>query len=244
MMPDRTCTSFSLPLLLLILPFHTFAQVSLSFSNYPLASQQCLYNAADNSGCPTEAATIYDINSCLCANEGNFITNSATCVADNDAADLQDVWDNMVDACSASLTPVEYSESDFLSAGQTSSFSSVLPSQPSISATASAPVPSASSANSQSIPPPPPAFSASSQVSLVESQTLKTTTSKSTPTTLTPSSTTSTPTETDANTDSNGNNVGHLSGGMIALIGSISGVIAVVTGVFVCCGIAKSPRFR
>ena len=94
------------------------AEVTVSFSIYPPASQQCLNNAAIASGCPLEALTLYDINYCLCGNGGHFIDNTAICLHNSDSLDTQDVWNTMSAACSESDTPIYYSESAFVSIGK------------------------------------------------------------------------------------------------------------------------------
>lgn len=201
----------------LLLPYLISAQVEATFSIYPEASQQCLNDAADSSGCPLEG-TLYSINSCLCGNDGSFITNSAICIANNDPADLQNVWTTMVTACYESETPIAYSESEFLNAGKTSTTPTTM------ITTTRAPSSSATAADNQ--------------VTTTESQTSESTTSAA-------SSTLSSSSNSNANSNSNnnGDGVGHLSGGMIALISCVATVAALLITVGICCGCARRPCY-
>jgi len=105
----------SLLQLFLIAPLLSLISAQVNFSPYPINSQQCLYNAADSSGCPVDS-TPYVINSCLCSNGGNFITNSASCIGSADPSDLQEVWTLMAEYCGDTDTPIKLTESQFIAA--------------------------------------------------------------------------------------------------------------------------------
>lgn len=212
---------------LLLFRYQALAQVTASFTFYPLASQQCLNNAAQLSGCPLEAATSYDINHCLCSNSGSFITNTATCVNNNDPIDLQAVWSTMNTACGESQTPIAYTESEFLSVGKGTTTSSTFS-----STTYTTPTPTTMTTSTRA------ASSASSTFDNNQVSTSQTSGSASTST-----STSSSPLDPNSAINSSNGNVGHLSSGMIALIGSVAGVLAVVVGIFACCGCARRARY-
>lgn len=57
------------------------------FSAYPAGTQSCLYSASDSSGCT--GATAAEMNACMCTNGGDFVTNSARCIAAQDPADMK-----------------------------------------------------------------------------------------------------------------------------------------------------------
>lgn len=214
---------------------YTQGYATLAFTNYPLNAQQCLYNAADASGCPTVASYSQDINSCLCGNEGNFVTNSALCVRENDSVDLQNVWSTMVYDCQLTGTPLQYSESAFLGTGSTPS-SPVASSLPQLSSSIP-PSPSTGFITSKRVTntPNPPASPTPATTTIMQGLVAGTqsTTSRSASTTTT---------STSDSTVSNGNNVGHLSGGMIGLIGACATVAALVIAVFMWCGCFKGKR--
>ena len=204
------------------------AQVYVSFSIYPPASINCLHNAAEPSGCPLEALTLQDINSCLCGNGGHFIDNTAICLHNGDSADTQDVWNTMVAPCDESGTPVVYSESLFLSvsdsspaAVQSSVSSTATQSRPPTTAAQSSPV---GTTTSPAEAPASPVVTPSSPVATPSPAVI---TSK-------PSSSVSKIASSD-NSNNNGNSVGGLSGGMIALIGTIAGVGCFVIALAGCC---------
>ncbi|CAI6090255.1 unnamed protein product [Clonostachys chloroleuca] len=84
------------------------------FSFYPKGAQSCLTQAANQSKCSGSDAAA--MNTCLCGNGGNFITNAAACIGKNSSGDVKDTYDVMQKACSTSGTPMEVSQADFMSA--------------------------------------------------------------------------------------------------------------------------------
>lgn len=91
--------------------------LELDFSAYPASTQTCLEDAAGVSGCVGE--TVAEENQCLCGNEGNFVINTAMCIATQGSTVLTEVWDLLQDSCSETKTPLEVSEADFFEAGST-----------------------------------------------------------------------------------------------------------------------------
>lgn len=199
----------------LLLPSLISTQVEVTFSPYPTASQPCLNNAAYSSGCPLEG-TLYAINSCLCSNGGNFASNAAACVGSDDPADLQEVWNVMVGACDATDTPVTFTESEFFAAAgkESTTPTTMITTRRTTSTSATA---------------------VNGQVTTTESQTTKSTTLAAS---SAPSSSSS-----NSNSNNNGDSVGHLSGGMIALIGSVAGVGCLVIALLTWCGCARRARY-
>ncbi|CAJ2509870.1 Uu.00g057700.m01.CDS01 [Anthostomella pinea] len=94
------------------------------FSAYPEGSQQCLYDAADSSQCT--GSTGQELNQCLCTNQGNFIYNTADCVAKASPADLEAVYSTLENNCAGTGVTIAVSKEAFLSsaAAATSSTSS------------------------------------------------------------------------------------------------------------------------
>lgn len=181
------------------------ALVYISFSIYPPESQECLNNAADASGCALEGVTTQYINSCLCTNGGHFIDNTAICLHNGDPSDVRDVWNTMVAACDESATPIVYSESEFLSLGLSSAVQSSSP-----------------TSVSHSKP----------STSILQAAPVQTTSTSA----VTPESSPSASGTASSNNNGNsGNNVGNLSGGMIALIGTIAGVGSLIIAFIACC---------
>lgn len=106
------------PLLLhLLIAITPVQSLDLDFSDYPKSTQTCLQNAAGISGCAGE--TVAEENQCLCSNTGNFVTNTAMCIADQGETILSEVWDLLHEACSKTRTPLEISEADYFEAGST-----------------------------------------------------------------------------------------------------------------------------
>lgn len=60
------------------------------FSDYPAGTQTCLSNASDGSDCTGDTSA--EMNQCLCSNGGNFVTNSARCIAQDDPSDMASTW--------------------------------------------------------------------------------------------------------------------------------------------------------
>lgn len=84
------------------------------FSAYPATTISCLSRAADQSGC--DGDTVTETNSCLCSNDGNFVTLAAQCIGDQGEQALVQVYDTMQDSCTETKTPLSVSEADFLAA--------------------------------------------------------------------------------------------------------------------------------
>ncbi|KUI60667.1 hypothetical protein VP1G_07872 [Cytospora mali] len=95
--------------------------VTNDFSDYPIGSQQCLYDTSDNSGC--DGDTVPEMNKCLCGNGGDFVTNSAKCVAKNDSDDMDSTYKTMSLHCSNSNTPLSVSKEEWMAEGSTVSSS-------------------------------------------------------------------------------------------------------------------------
>lgn len=77
-------------LILLTAPDHATADFTNDFSDYPAAAQSCLYTASNSSDCHGD--TSIQMNKCLCANGGSFVTNSAKCIAGEDSGDMASTW--------------------------------------------------------------------------------------------------------------------------------------------------------
>jgi hypothetical protein len=205
----------------LLLSFSLLSHLSLaelSFSEYPEASQSCLYNAAQ--GVCSSYAEDYLVNSCLCNNDYGFVTNSAICITNNDPNDLQAVWNLMVQACDDTDTPIPFTEAQFLAAGKSGSTATTM-------ITTTKAVTTAVTQENYQI--------TTSQGAESTSQIPEGTT----PASSAPSS----DSNSNSNSNSNNDNVGHLSGGMIALISCVATVLATIIGVLVCCGCARRPRY-
>lgn len=102
--------------LLSILSFTTRIRcITLDFSAYPTSTQSCLEDAAGISGCSGD--TVTEINHCLCANTGDFVTNTATCIGSQGSQILDNVWSLLEESCANTKTPLEVSESAFLTSG-------------------------------------------------------------------------------------------------------------------------------
>lgn len=69
------------------------AQLKNDFTSYPQGSQSCLDNAANATTC--SGSTGQELNQCLCRNQGNFIYNTAECVAKQSPKDLDAVYDTV-----------------------------------------------------------------------------------------------------------------------------------------------------
>lgn len=61
-----------------------------NFSDYPSGTHTCLNDASNSSNC--QGDTSAEMNACLCSNGGDFVTNSAECIAAQDPGDLQATW--------------------------------------------------------------------------------------------------------------------------------------------------------
>ncbi|KAI1460746.1 hypothetical protein F4805DRAFT_454674 [Annulohypoxylon moriforme] len=120
-------------LLSITLQARSSAALENDFSAYPEGSQQCLSDAADQSQC--SGNTGQQLNECLCRNKGNFIYNTATCVAKNSPNDLNAVYDTMQNNCEGTGVIIAVSKDAFLSqaAAATASTSSSTPTSTSTS---------------------------------------------------------------------------------------------------------------
>ncbi|KAI0850964.1 hypothetical protein F5Y00DRAFT_23244 [Daldinia vernicosa] len=127
----------------LLLSIAVQTQVSLAidndFSAYPEGSQQCLYDAADDSKCTGNTGN--EMNRCLCSNKGNFIYNTAVCVAKQSSADLNAVYDTMENNCAGTGVTIAVSKQAFLSqaAAATATTSSATPTSTSPTSTSDSP---------------------------------------------------------------------------------------------------------
>ncbi|OTA90761.1 hypothetical protein M434DRAFT_397747 [Hypoxylon sp. CO27-5] len=101
--------------LFLSITLHTHISTALDndFSAYPQGSQQCLNDAADQSKC--SGSTGQELNQCLCRNQGNFIYNTASCVAKSSPSDLNAVYDTMQNNCAGTGVTIAVSKDAFLS---------------------------------------------------------------------------------------------------------------------------------
>lgn len=87
--------------------------VESDFNFYEKDAQECLYKAQASSKC-SPAKDYPTLNSCLCSNEGDFVTNSAKCLADAVSEDIgKKTYSDMSEACSNSQTPLTVSEDDW-----------------------------------------------------------------------------------------------------------------------------------
>ncbi|KAI1807905.1 hypothetical protein F4811DRAFT_374563 [Daldinia bambusicola] len=107
------------------------------FSAYPEGSQQCLTDAANDTTCSGNTGS--EINKCLCSNKGNFIYNTAECVARKSPADLNAVYDTMENNCAGTGVTIAVSKQAFLSqaAAATQTASSATPTSTSPSSSSS-----------------------------------------------------------------------------------------------------------
>ncbi|KAH8900262.1 hypothetical protein GQ53DRAFT_758356 [Thozetella sp. PMI_491] len=116
---DRRRHPLPVPLVLLLLASLSRAAVQNDFSLYPKGSQTCLTQASSSSGCSGD--TVAAMNSCLCSNGGNFVTNTAKCLGTSDVGDVLAVYDTMSSSCTNSKTPLNVEKAVFFSAAGLSS---------------------------------------------------------------------------------------------------------------------------
>lgn len=121
MLPS-TCWAVLTCLLLLAVPSAAFES---DFNFYPSDAQPCLYSASDEAGCTSE--TVAQLNSCLCRNGGNFITNAASCLGKSDRKDIDEVYTTMEEACSDSKTPIGLTKNEFKDAADADSPTTTAP---------------------------------------------------------------------------------------------------------------------
>ncbi|KAF3064713.1 hypothetical protein GL218_01475 [Daldinia childiae] len=138
----------------LLLSIALQTQVSLAidndFSAYPEDSQQCLNDAADRSKCTGNTGN--EMNRCLCSNKGNFIYNTAECVAKQSPGDLNAVYDTMEFNCAGTGVTIAVSKQAFLSqaAAATATTSSATPTSTSPTSTSDSPTASPTTSDSPS----------------------------------------------------------------------------------------------
>ncbi|KAK8135394.1 hypothetical protein PG984_003334 [Apiospora sp. TS-2023a] len=82
------------------------------FSSYPSGSQDCLTKAADSSKC--SGSTGQQVNECLCTNKGNFVYNTASCVAKASPGDLNAVYATLNTNCAGTGVTLSVSQDAFL----------------------------------------------------------------------------------------------------------------------------------
>lgn len=87
---DRRPLPHELLLLLLAVSRPATATFTNDFSGYPAGAQDCLYDAADQSNCQGDSSQ--EMNSCLCSNGGDFVTDAGTCIAQADSGDMRSTW--------------------------------------------------------------------------------------------------------------------------------------------------------
>lgn len=88
--------------------------VTVDFSAYPAASRQCLNSEYQDSSCGGD--TVADVNQCLCGNKGDFVLDTAACLASLGDQVLTEVYSIMETACSNTNTEISISANDFFSA--------------------------------------------------------------------------------------------------------------------------------
>lgn len=91
----------------------TCLAASNDFDFYPSKAQSCLTKAADKANCPHDTMT--QLNSCQCSDGGDFVTNTAACLASEDPDDVVAVYAVMEGACANSNTGITLSRQEFVS---------------------------------------------------------------------------------------------------------------------------------
>ncbi|ETS80145.1 hypothetical protein PFICI_07674 [Pestalotiopsis fici W106-1] len=102
----------ALVLLLLTTSPRLVSAIENDFSAYPSGSQACLTQSADSSGCTGDTGT--EMNECLCKNGGNFIYNTASCVALESPSDLETVYATLENNCAGTGVTISVGEAAFL----------------------------------------------------------------------------------------------------------------------------------
>lgn len=87
------------------------------FSAYPEQALPCLWRAADGSGCSGDSGA--ELNDCLCYNGGDFVLETARCVAAEAPGILAAVYKQMLANCHGTGDELSISEEEFLEAGRT-----------------------------------------------------------------------------------------------------------------------------
>ncbi|KAH7041108.1 uncharacterized protein B0I36DRAFT_312131 [Microdochium trichocladiopsis] len=97
-----------------LFPLDLAAALKNDFSAYPQGSQACLYSAADSAACT--GSTGAELNQCLCTNKGNFVYNTASCVAKDSPGDLNTVYATLVSNCQGTGVTLAVSQDAFMAA--------------------------------------------------------------------------------------------------------------------------------
>ena len=129
-----TRISWLLPSALVVSTLPATLALENNFSLYPPAAQSCLYRAANQSQCTGSDAQ--QLNSCLCSNQGFFVTSSAECIGSTDRDDVTAVYSIMSQSCNDSNTPLAISEGSFREAAAKAAASTSTSSSPSSTASA------------------------------------------------------------------------------------------------------------
>ncbi|KAI2613079.1 uncharacterized protein GGS25DRAFT_478458 [Hypoxylon fragiforme] len=126
----------------------SMAELQNDFSAYPIDSQQCLSDAADQSQCTGNTGA--EMNGCLCKNRGNFIYNTASCVATQSPKDLSAVYDTLENNCAGTGITIAVSKSAFMSQAiaATQTTSSATPTETGVPTTATTAAAAATQASS------------------------------------------------------------------------------------------------
>lgn len=137
---------WSLPLLLtalLLLASPTVAQddnnngnggqVEPDFGFYPPNAHSCLYEFSNSTNCDRPN---YDVlNECLCSNTRNFVTNSARCLGEQGADNLDEIYNDFTEACNNSNTPTNVERPEFMRAAENGASATTTTDGPSSTAT-------------------------------------------------------------------------------------------------------------
>lgn len=89
------------------------AAVENDFSAYPGGSQSCLDSAARISKC-TSAPSGAELNDCLCYNHGDFIYETAQCIAAKSPGDLRAVYSQMKENCRGTGDTIAVAEDAYM----------------------------------------------------------------------------------------------------------------------------------
>ncbi|KAK8067058.1 hypothetical protein PG997_013805 [Apiospora hydei] len=103
------------------------AALANDFSSYPSGSQDCLSRAADSSKC--SGNTGKDLNECLCTNKGNFVYNTASCVAKDSPSDLDAVYATLQSNCAGTGVTLTVSKDAFMAKAAAATATTAKPSK-------------------------------------------------------------------------------------------------------------------
>lgn len=115
-MPPRHRNPLFLAVALLATSPFALAQFKNDFGIYPSGTQGCLDDAATRSQCSGD--NVQTMNSCLCSNGGDFVTNAAMCIGREIPVSLRATWQTMSTSCEDSKVPVAITEDNFIRIGQ------------------------------------------------------------------------------------------------------------------------------